>query len=83
MLITNHYREFDHETLSVHVAVANLEDSIRFYSALFHGQPTVKKTDYAKWVPEDPHLNFAISSRGGATGVDHLGFQVDSEEELA
>ncbi|AUH49783.1 glyoxalase/bleomycin resistance/dioxygenase family protein [Chromobacterium sp. ATCC 53434] len=67
----------------VHVAVANLEDSIRFYSALFNAQPTVQKTDYAKWMLEDPRLNFAISSRGAAAGVDHLGFQVDSEEELA
>lgn len=66
----------------VHVAVANLEDSIRFYSALFNAQPTVQKTDYAKWILEDPRLNFAISSRGTATGVDHLGIQVDSEEEL-
>lgn len=67
----------------VHIAVANLEDSIRFYSALFNTQPTVQKPDYAKWMLEDPRINFAISSRGAEPGVDHLGFQVDSDEELA
>ena len=54
----------------VHIAVANLEDSIRFYSALFNAQPTVQKTDYAKWMLEDPRLNFAISSRGAAAGIE-------------
>ncbi|MDN0084953.1 ArsI/CadI family heavy metal resistance metalloenzyme [Crenobacter sp. SG2305] len=67
----------------VHVAVDNLADSIRFYSALFNAQPTVQKDDYAKWMLEDPRINFAISSRGGEPGLDHLGFQVDSDDELA
>lgn len=68
----------------VHVAVADLADSIRFYSQLFGAPPTVEKPDYAKWMVEDPRLNFAISQRGRATaGVDHLGIQVDTEEELA
>jgi catechol 2,3-dioxygenase-like lactoylglutathione lyase family enzyme len=67
----------------VHVAVDSLADSIRFYSALFNAEPTVQKTDYAKWMLDDPRINFAISSRGGEVGVDHLGFQVDSDEELA
>lgn len=68
----------------VHVSVESLAESIRFYSNLFGAPPTVEKPDYAKWMVEDPRLNFAISQRGRATnGVDHLGIQVDSEEELA
>lgn len=67
----------------VHVAVDNLADSIRFYSALFNADPTVQKDDYAKWMLEDPRINFAISSRGAEPGLDHLGFQVDSDDELA
>jgi len=67
----------------VHVAVDDLEANIRFYSAVFGAQPTVRKPDYAKWMIEDPRVNFAISSRGAKSGVDHLGFQVDSDEELS
>ncbi len=67
----------------VHVSVSNLEESIRFYSALFGAQPVTVKPDYAKWMLEDPRINFAVSCRGAAPGVDHLGIQVDSEEELA
>lgn len=68
----------------VHVSVADLDASIRFYSTLFGAEPTVVKPDYAKWMVEDPRLNFAISKRDRATtGVDHLGFQVDDEAELA
>ena len=66
----------------VHVAVNNLEEGIAFYSKTFGAQPTVQKPDYAKWMLEDPRLNFAISSRGGRPGVNHLGFQLDSDEEL-
>lgn len=66
----------------VHVAVRSLEDSIRFYSALFGAEPAVRKPDYAKWMVEDPRINFAISTRGGQAGVNHLGFQVDSDVEL-
>ena len=66
----------------VHVGVADLNSSIRFYSALFGAQPTVRKSDYAKWMVEDPRINFAISERGGRTGVNHLGLQVDSDQEL-
>ena len=66
----------------VHVGVEDLERSIRFYSGLFGAPPTVRKTDYAKWMVDDPRLNFAISQRGGRTGVNHLGLQVDSAEEL-
>lgn len=66
----------------VHVAVDDLGANIRFYSNVFGMPPTVEKPDYAKWMMEDPRLNFAISSRGAKSGVDHLGFQVDSNEEL-
>jgi len=66
----------------VHVAVANLHDSVAFYSKMFAAEPTVLKPDYAKWMVEDPRINFAISTRGSAPGVNHLGFQVDSEDEL-
>jgi len=66
----------------VHVAVKDLESSIGFYSALFGAEPTVTKTDYAKWMVDDPRINFAISERGARTGVNHLGLQVDSDEEL-
>jgi catechol 2,3-dioxygenase-like lactoylglutathione lyase family enzyme len=67
----------------VHLSVENLADSIRFYSAFFGAPPTVEKTDYAKWMVEDPRLNFAISRRGHAPGLNHLGLQVDSGDELA
>ena len=66
----------------VHVSVGNLAESIGFYSKLFGAQPSVQKEDYAKWMLEDPRVNFAISKRGRAAGVNHLGFQVDSAEEL-
>jgi lactoylglutathione lyase len=67
----------------VHVSVRDLAQSIRFYSKLFGAAPSVEKPDYAKWMLEDPRVNFAISQRGHAPGVNHLGFQVDSEDELA
>jgi hypothetical protein len=68
--------------LHVHVSVDDLTGSIRFYSALFGSEPTVAKTDYAKWMLDDPRVNFAISARGGQAGVDHLGIQVETPEEL-
>jgi catechol 2,3-dioxygenase-like lactoylglutathione lyase family enzyme len=67
----------------VHVAVDNLETNIRFYSTVFGRPPTVQKHDYAKWMLEDPRVNFAISQRGAKPGVDHMGFQVDTDEELS
>ncbi len=67
----------------VHVSVGDVEQSIRFYSALFGTEPSVVKHDYAKWMLEDPRVNFAISTGAAAKGVDHLGLQVDSSEELA
>ncbi len=69
--------------LHVHVAVENLAESIRFYSTMFDAEPTVTKPDYAKWMLDDPRVNFAISQRGAAAGLNHLGMQVESADELA
>ena len=69
--------------LHVHVAVNDLSQSVGFYSALFAAQPTVLKTDYAKWMLDDPRVNFAISQRDGKPGVQHLGIQVEDRAELA
>jgi catechol 2,3-dioxygenase-like lactoylglutathione lyase family enzyme len=66
----------------IHVGVKNLEQSIQFYSTLFGQKPTKLKEDYAKWMLEDPRLNFAISTRVGGEGVDHLGIQVENPAEL-
>ncbi len=66
----------------VHVAVNNLEESTRFYAAMFGVQPSVQKPDYAKWMLDDPRINFAISERAGTRGVNHLGFQAESDAEL-
>ena len=66
----------------VHVAVPDLQDSIRFYSTIFGSQPSVVQSDYAKWMLDDPRINFAISERGQTPGINHLGFQVDSDAEL-
>jgi len=66
----------------VHVAVHDLEQSIRFYSALFGAEPAVKKDDYAKWMLEDPRINFAISNGHARQGVDHLGLQAEDDAEL-
>jgi catechol 2,3-dioxygenase-like lactoylglutathione lyase family enzyme len=68
--------------LHVHVAVHDLKQSIRFYSALFAAEPTVKKEDYAKWMLDDPRVNFAISTRASKAGLDHLGIQAENGEEL-
>jgi lactoylglutathione lyase len=66
----------------VHAHVEDLQASIAFYSKLFGAQPTRVESDYAKWMLEDPRINFAVSTRGSKPGVDHLGFQTDTEEEL-
>ena len=66
----------------VHVAVHDLSKSIAFYSAVFGEQPGVVKPDYAKWMLEDPRINFAISNRGQTTGVNHLGMQAEDDAEL-
>src|SRR5437763_12568877 len=68
--------------LHVHVAVDDLSKSVKFYSTLFAAEPTVTKSDYAKWMLEDPRVNFAISSRGTQPGLNHLGIQVESQSEL-
>jgi len=68
--------------MHVHVGVHDLAQSVRFYSALFAAQPTILKDDYAKWQLDDPRVNFAISTRGRHAGLDHLGIQAESSEEL-
>jgi hypothetical protein len=70
--------------LHVHMSVENIPQSVKFYSALFASEPTVIKPDYAKWMLDDPRVNFAISTRGGQTGagLDHLGIQVENASEL-
>jgi catechol 2,3-dioxygenase-like lactoylglutathione lyase family enzyme len=69
--------------LHLHVSVPDLSQSIQFYETLFGAKPSVVKDDYAKWMLEDPRVNFAISQRGRAAGVDHVGIQVDQPAELA
>jgi catechol 2,3-dioxygenase-like lactoylglutathione lyase family enzyme len=66
----------------VHVSVKDLPASIRFYRTLFAAEPVVRQPDYAKWMLEDPPVNFAISLNRQPVGVNHLGFQVESDEEL-
>jgi catechol-2,3-dioxygenase len=66
----------------VHVAVHDLEQSVRFYAALFGTPPTVRKDDYAKWMLDDPRVNFAISQRAAKAGLDHLGIQAENNSEL-
>lgn len=68
--------------LHVNVAVADLGKSILFYTALFDEHPTVSKEDYAKWMLDDPRINFAITTRADRKGIDHLGIQVESIDEL-
>ena len=67
----------------VHLGVPDLAASIRFYSGLFGMPPTVQKTDYAKWMLDDPRVNFAISHRGARPALNHLGLQAESADELA
>jgi hypothetical protein len=69
--------------LHVHLGVEDLAQSIRFYSTLFAAEPTVIKADYAKWMLDDPHVNFAISQGHGAAGIQHLGIQAQDADELA
>ncbi|MGA9008690.1 MAG: ArsI/CadI family heavy metal resistance metalloenzyme [Xanthobacteraceae bacterium] len=68
--------------MHVHVAVDDLQRSIGFYSALFAAEPAVTKDDYAKWMLDDPRVNFAISTRGRLPGLDHLGIQAENDDEL-
>ena len=69
--------------LHIHIGVEKLDDSIKFYSALFGAKPIRAKSDYAKWMLDDPRVNFAISTRASKKGVDHLGIQVEEDGELA
>jgi lactoylglutathione lyase len=69
--------------LHIHLSVEKLEDAVKFYSALFGAQPVKLKTDYAKWLIDDPRVNFAISARGRKAGLDHFGIQVEDDAELA
>jgi catechol 2,3-dioxygenase-like lactoylglutathione lyase family enzyme len=66
----------------VHVSVSDLNESIHFYSTLFGAEPTVLESDYAKWMLEDPRVNFAISRRSVAKGIEHVGIQVEDRSEL-
>jgi catechol 2,3-dioxygenase-like lactoylglutathione lyase family enzyme len=68
--------------LHVHVSVDDLAQSVRFYSTLFAAEPVVTKPDYAKWMLDDPRVNFAISACGGPAGIDHFGIQVETQGEL-
>ena len=67
----------------VNVSVTDLDKSIQFYNTLFDAEPSVRKDDYAKWMLDDPRMNFAISKCSDATGVNHVGLQADTVEELA
>ena len=67
----------------VHLNVVDLPSSVRFYTQLFAAEPTVSKPDYAKWMLDNPRVNFAISNTGREPGIDHLGIQVESEDDLA
>ena len=67
----------------IHTHVTDLGASIAFYSKMFAAEPTRLENDYAKWMLDDPRINFAISTRGGTPGIDHLGIQTDTDEELA
>ena len=66
----------------VHVQVEDLDKSVVFYSKMFAAEPTRHEVDYAKWMLDDPRVNFAISTRGGQPGIDHLGIQAETAEEL-
>ncbi len=66
----------------VHLHVDDIQASINFYSRLFATEPARIETDYAKWMLDEPRVNFAISTRGAKPGIDHLGFQVDEASEL-
>lgn len=68
--------------LHIHIAVEDLSKSVSFYSTLFRKEPDINKSDYVKWQLDEPSVNFALTARGFATGIDHFGIQVDTEEEL-
>jgi len=68
--------------MHLHVGVKNIDEAVRFYSAVFGAEPVKLKPDYAKWLLADPSVNFAVSTRSGTEGVNHLGIQVDDDGEL-
>ena len=68
--------------MHIHLGVKSIDESVKFYNALFGVEPAKLKSDYAKWMLEDPRINFAISTRAGKVGVDHMGLQVDDVSEL-
>ena len=70
------------KTVHIHISVQDIEKSVRFYSSLFGKEPTKHRDDYAKWMLDDPKMNFAISNRSSTLGLNHLGIQVGSESEL-
>lgn len=70
------------KTLHIHIGVEQLDEAIQFYSKLFGAEPVKRKPDYAKWMLDDPRINLAISTRASTKGVNHLGIQVDEEQEL-
>jgi catechol 2,3-dioxygenase-like lactoylglutathione lyase family enzyme len=69
--------------MHLHVSVPDLTQSVRFYTTLFGAEPTVVKPDYAKWMLDDPRVNFAISAHGRPAGVDHIGIQTETSQELS
>ena len=75
--------EFIMKRFHVHTTVVDLPKSIAFYSRLFDAEPTRVEADYAKWMLDDPRVNFAISTRGSKPGVDHMGIQTETDEELS
>jgi catechol 2,3-dioxygenase-like lactoylglutathione lyase family enzyme len=70
------------QRLHVHIGVQDLDTNIRFYTSLFGAEPTMVKDDYAKWMLDDPRVNFAISTHSGKVGLDHVGIQAESADEL-
>ncbi|HEY2101720.1 MAG TPA: ArsI/CadI family heavy metal resistance metalloenzyme [Chthoniobacterales bacterium] len=68
--------------MHVMVGVKNLAESVKFYSALFESAPTVLKSDYAKWMLDDPRVNFSLAAKSGSSGVEHLGIQAETPAEL-
>jgi hypothetical protein len=81
-MVYNNNNTFKMKRFHVHVRVKNLEDSVAFYNALFNTPATILKPDYAKWMLEDPRINFAVSSGHTENGIEHLGLQTETEEEL-
>lgn len=67
----------------VNLTVKDIDKSIAFYNELFASQPVIRKDDYAKWMLDDPFVNFSISTKGNIAGVDHIGIEAASDDDLA